>query len=598
MWWQLSCLLLFLFLPCSLLATDLFDPGEEGSLDLLYINANAGEAAGGHTALRLGDAVFHYQFFPDETFLLVRDSWGSFRFLYNDLHNRSISIATLPLVESTQVKTRHHFTELLARQQQFFDELEQAQIQKKYFVRLLEGNFDFAVNGLGFFNSSPSANVNSQLRRQIAANLGGDFLSSSVADAEHSVQEIISMINSGVDVPYQQLLEALSLRAALRVLDEDSQLDKQALIPAMGWEKSLSTEEADALQQFGHYLQASIIGLLQSSRPDRGESLLLQTARYLAVQHSLETLRLVTLNPFFETVRTVELKGADLEEGKLDHLQNGLQRQANRRRELFLQIKEHPEISCSLLEMSRARAWELSRVSDSHHQVRILVRPVLPAKPALVSLKNLRPDKDTLQAALRQLDVTIAALYNKRDAEYGYNLILRNCATELIRSLNSSFPDRKTGEITLGGWMEADDALVFIPFLFYNEATSAFAVSKEQLLPARRLRNLEKLYAEENDLRVWLRESNTFSSTLYEPRTKDTPFLFFTDDSFFLRPVLGLFNVGYATLHGIASVFTLPFDGGEGLNQAGRGIFYSLPELTFGNIRKGSYPLGEDMARP
>lgn len=592
-----SCLL-FLLLPCSLWATDLFDPGEGSSLDFLYINANAGEAAGGHSALRLGDAVFHYQFFPDETFLLVRDSWDSFRFLYNDLHNRSISIASLPLDEPTQLQIRHHFTGLLVEQQQFFDELEQVQLKKKSFARFLEGNFDFSVKGLGFFNFSPKAVRDSWLRREIAANLGDDFFADSIETAEQVVQEIVSRVNSGADITYRQLQEALSLRSALRVLSRGTELDRQALVPAMSWEKSLNAEEVDSLQRFGDYLQSSIIGLLQSSRPDRGEALLLQTARYLAVSQSIATLQLVTLDPFFETVGTVVLKDADVEEGKLGHLQNELQRQANRRRELFLQTKEHPEISCSLLEASRAKAWELSRVSESSRRVRILVRPVLPAKPAVVSLENLRPDKDRLQAAIKQMNITISALYDRRDTEYGYNLLLRNCATELIRSLNTSFPDRERGEVSLGGWMEADDGLVFIPFLFYNEATSAFAVPTEQFLPARRLRNLEKLYTEENDLWVWLRESNTLSSTLYEPRTKDTPFLFFTDDSFFLRPLLGLFNVGYATVHGIASVFTLPFDGGEGLSQAGRGIFYSLPELTFGNIRKGSYPLGKDMARP
>jgi hypothetical protein len=223
----------------------------------------------------------------------------------------------------------------------------------------------------------------------------------------------------------------------------------------------------------------------------------------------------------------------------------------------------------------------------------------LPAKAADVIVENLHLNADRLRAAIKQLDTTIADLYNKRETGYGYNLIVRNCATELIRSLNTSFPDRESGEVALGGWLEADEGLVFIPFLFYKEATATYAVAKEQLLSARRLRNLEKLYREENDLWVWLRESNTFSSTLYEPRTKDTPFLFFTDDSFLLRPVLGVFNLGYATLHGVASVLTLPFfDGEERLTQAGRGIFYSLPELAFGNIRKGSYPLGEDMAHP
>jgi hypothetical protein len=90
-----------------------------------------------------------------------------------------------------------------------------------------------------------------------------------------------------------------------------------------------------------------------------------------------------------------------------------------------------------------------------------------------------------------------------------------------------------------------------------------------------------------------LRESNTLSSTLYESRSKDTPFLFFTDDSLLLRPLLGALNVGYAALYGVAGIVRLPFDNGVSFNQAARGAFYSLPELAFGNIRKGSYSTGD-----
>ena len=50
-----------------------------GHLEILYVNANVGAAAGGHVGLRLDDDVFHYQFYPDERFLLVREGWDSFR---------------------------------------------------------------------------------------------------------------------------------------------------------------------------------------------------------------------------------------------------------------------------------------------------------------------------------------------------------------------------------------------------------------------------------------------------------------------------------------------------------------------------------------
>ncbi len=241
------------------------------------------------------------------------------------------------------------------------------------------------------------------------------------------------------------------------------------------------------------------------------------------------------------------------------------------------------------METSRARAWELSRVTETQRRVRLLSRVMLPSRPGIVSLELIQEDRYELQATAEVLVQELEELQKKSEELYGYNLFFRNCATELIRSLNTTFPDKESGQAALGGWLEMDNGLVFIPFVFYEQSIAAFSLKDQQFLPARRLRNLETLYEQDSDILVWLRESNTLSSTLYEPRSKDTPFLFFTDDSLLLRPIQGVLNVGYAALHGIGGIITFPFDGGKRFNQAARGVFYSLPELAFGNIRKGSY---------
>jgi len=134
-------------------ADDSAEQSGDVSIDFLYINANAGEAAGGHTALRLGDSVFHYQFFPDASFLLVREPWDSFRFLYNDLHNRSIAIASLPLDLSTAVKIRNRFTELLVAQQGFFETLDALHQEEQLVAQVMNGRVEISVDCLGFFGT-------------------------------------------------------------------------------------------------------------------------------------------------------------------------------------------------------------------------------------------------------------------------------------------------------------------------------------------------------------------------------------------------------------------------------------------------------------
>jgi len=145
----------------------------------------------------------------------------------------------------------------------------------------------------------------------------------------------------------------------------------------------------------------------------------------------------------------------------------------------------------------------------------------------------------------------------------------------------------------LGGWLEPDDGLLFIPVRFYKDVQTSYQITTEQHISSRRLRNLATLYQENDNFEVWLHESNTITSSLYEPRTEDTPFLFFTDDALLTRPLLGLANLAYATVNGVVGIVTVPVDGGSHFYQSLRGMFFSLPELVFGNIRKGTYGTAE-----
>ncbi|MCF8055464.1 MAG: hypothetical protein K9K37_02370 [Desulfocapsa sp.] len=588
-----TCLWVLVFLfPVLAWGGETVGQSAEASIDFLYINANAGEAAGGHTALRLGDFVFHYQFFPDANFLLVREPWDSFRFLYNDLHNRSIAIAVLPLEAAVAEKIRHHFTELLVGQQQLFDELEALRKEERLVRQLLDGRVEISVDCLGFFSKNQTTGLQTALWQNIEAELEPHFIEDTFAVASRNLQRAIDAVTSG-ERPGRSIAEALAWREGLRILLQSVDLDRQALIPPLPEEEKLGSRERASLKNIVHQLALSVAGLLHSSRPDRGEALLLQIARYQAMEYSLAKGQLFTLDPFFADVREVQLTDEEMEGEQLTALQRAMLQQAARRRELFFQEEEHPEIAGSLLETSRARAWELTQVNERQRRVRILTKVTLPIRPAVVSLTIDTMDRDGLLRTAGRLQDAIGSLEEKGKEEYGYNLFSRNCATELVRSLNSTFSDPESGEMALGGWLEPDETLLFIPFLFYQQSVAAFFLEDEQFLPARRLRNLETLYEQEIDFLVWLRESNILTSTLYESRTKDTPFLFFTDDSLVLRPLQGILNVSYAALHGIAGIVSLPLDGGKRFNQAARGIFYSLPELAFGNIRKGSYSTGD-----
>lgn len=70
---------------------------------------------------------------------------------------------------------------------------------------------------------------------------------------------------------------------------------------------------------------------------------------------------------------------------------------------------------------------------------------------------------------------------------------------------------------------------------------------------------------------------------------EDGVFLFFSDDQFMLRPLIGTMNLAYGAGASLVGAFSAPLDEGE-LAMAGlKGMLFSLPELAFWNIRKGTF---------
>ena len=72
----------------------------------------------------------------------------------------------------------------------------------------------------------------------------------------------------------------------------------------------------------------------------------------------------------------------------------------------------------------------------------------------------------------------------------------------------------------------------------------------------------------------------------------------FTDDVVAPRPLFGAINVAAGLSAGAAGVALLPFDHGRLLVTGLRGAVFSLPELAFVNLRKGSFTYVPRADRP
>jgi hypothetical protein len=244
------------------------------------------------------------------------------------------------------------------------------------------------------------------------------------------------------------------------------------------------------------------------------------------------------------------------------------------------------EAQWNLLEVAAA-VWREFERGAAGGDVRRLPRRSTPAAARVVAFT---PEADDARFARAEADARRAL----RDAEralaerYRYGVVRHNCVTELVRLLNEAFPARDRPR-ALGAALEPGAGLGFIPFVSFEQVTSQLRVARIQSVPSHRERELARLRAEDPGLARRLGESTTVLSSIYEPRSRDGSFLFFTDDVLWRRPLLGLANLGWATGSGVVGLATAPFDGGRRLRAAGSGIWYSLPELVFANIRKGTF---------
>ena len=65
------------------------------------MNANTGQSSGGHSGIRLGELVYHFQFYPDQIFHIVREPWSEFRYVYGIQENRTIKIRKISISKET-----------------------------------------------------------------------------------------------------------------------------------------------------------------------------------------------------------------------------------------------------------------------------------------------------------------------------------------------------------------------------------------------------------------------------------------------------------------------------------------------------------------
>ncbi len=610
-------------------------PASAASFEYLYVEASEGNSSGGHSAIQFGDEIYHFQHHDSGLIRLLRQDKQEFHFLYRFLQNRRIHLSHIKVSEETFNMLRAYFKLQFLAQDQQFKQLDDLHKDRVILQRLLNSadNDDAALDtdfssvlqlkGVGLFYAKQELdkhikNVNRKpyqtshpiemLRKKIEQQYGADFLlrqreqiTTRIKALKPShwpdIKRLLSKanfppaINSFAD-SYGDYLTGL---AAIKVLEEAHPLQSDAFFIT---HEPVTPAEKEALVKLRDHLTLSLVKSVDSGRPDWGYAVLVNMARFIAIEQSLQLGLWVFIDDF---AIDSEWVSAD----QFAHYTGQMQAQINDARGNLLQTRKTllnseglTEANYSALEMSANRYFEL-RKGQQQKAIRYIGETALPTKSISLPdwlIPELPPQQ--IKAALNELDSYESKLRQELAQHYQYGLITRNCVTELFRTIDQALLQQiqtgtqseqliKESTKRLGGNLSA--TYNFIPFASFQSVQDHYNVTTSQLFNSHRDQQLEKLYVESNTLINVLRESNTLTSTLYAYNPDDAFFVFFTDDNLMFRPIFGLFNTAAGIGQSLFGLLSWPFDAGRNLKSGATGVLMSLPEIVFFNIRKGSY---------
>jgi len=579
--------------------------------------------------LQLADQIYHYQHVDSGYIRLIKQDVASFHHSYRFLQNRPLHSSRIDVSDDTLTLLQDHFSQLYVNQELLFKALANVEKDRLFLQQLLQeqpSNTVLQIKGLGLFKANPQPIVNPTLQRLqalIKTSYGTDFLTERAQQLHNAITTLTpSDWSKPLATPVYTLAEhyqdVQTARHAIQLLQQNSVLTANTITLS----EPLTRKDAQRLENFQLQLQNNILSLLNSNRPDWGYALLINIARLMAVDASLHLQQWVFIDDFADDSQRVPS----------EHIPD-LPAQLQAAKQQWLATKpntDFTEMAYSRLEMTANHYAELNKTGQGI-SVRYAGEQALPDKPVplvIDSVPNLgvaelkqaladlsyyetqlhqqlahhnRYDLVTrncvteLKQALADLSYYETQLHQQLAHHNRYDLVTRNCVTELFRSLDDAIINSTTLRLAqsanthleqpLGGHIRAD--YNFIPWLAFQSVQSQLRVSDSQLFPSYRGLQLEK---SANQPWQSLREISTLTSPSYSFNSDDAWFLFFTDDSVLLRPLLGAVNTATAITQTVLGLFTLPFDEGENLHAGAVGILMSTPELLFINIRKGSYP--------
>ncbi len=618
-----SILWFLLLCPMSIRA------GSDQFVDYLYIEAGDGDSSGGHAALRFAEDVFHYQY--DRGLLkAVRANRKEFDYQYRFLGNRNMHVSRFMVPNEAYQDLFGYFSHKHLVQSRQFEVLglirnDHALIRKLIDADNRQGSqqsFRYPIKGGSLFAvadrqerkaataSRPAIPI---FLRKVRREYGPAFIPARIASI---VEELGGLRETAWDpnqlrpsadrypvLPYalaERFSDLLTNLTAFEVLQHNAALNREARIPSDRPEFILEPSQIEALRRYRNDLERDLLKLIVSPRPDWGYPLLVGLARLMVLDESIQHGRLVLLDNFGPEPQWVDPKDIRRYRETFRRLLAEARFHFDRWKQQVLKTPAMDEAGYSLLESLGNRYIELARGVIERKPMRVPGGNLLP--PAIGEMRvPVLPGigQSRLLAESGRLTEHAKMVFEALEQQYSYHLLNRNCVSEIFQDIERALSQQSEASDSSGpvrnelvrrpGRSIDHNLWNSIPVISSAQIRRNFRITRSYSLLSYRQKRLQEIYSVENPLIAYFRESNILTSTLYPWNPDDGFFLFFTDDLIWFRPLFGAINLAAGIGQILVGGVMAPVAGGDVFIGGFKGIVSSLSELSFGNIRKGSY---------
>jgi len=643
------------------------DASAERFVDFLSVEANEGGSSGGHLALRLGPAVYHWQSEDDGLLHISRRNAADFLYEYAVLENRTLHRSRVAVPAATFEHLRDAFQRRWLDESVAADGLTARRADRELIEELVAARRDPArstatgspatvpVPAAGLFfaaaddsSRGETSDALALLRGRVLREHGAEFLSARAtalrAELAARMPEWIERATAapppGPDDEWapqgglaSEIVDRVAGGMALAVLAAARAPREEMLRAPSDASAHLGSVERRALASWADRLEGDLALLAASDRPGWGSALLLGMARLAALRQSIDSGGLVVLDAYPE--RPTRVSGARLKRYRalLPAVLAEADGELAQVRARFSGATDLRESGWTEVETAANRAIELERVVAGGEDLRVAPSPMTPHHSARIAVPTPPLAIATLDSALASARLREEEWHREIERRFEYQLLTRNCVTEVFRLMDAALADaapfsgtsdpepahrdgrRQDSEeqpareergaedppayalLRRVGGEGSEKSLPFVPFLAAAAVRERWQVADEREIPSLRRRVVAAAEREDGVLGS-LREASPFTSRLAANARRDSLFLFYADDLLLLRPALGAANLAAGFGAAAAGIALAPFDGGDTLVKGLRGVLFSLPELGFVALRKGSYEWVPPAERP